>query len=49
VFRLTLPWRVGGTVTASPLSLEPDDPAVPDDPAPVDDSAAGPSSESLHA
>jgi two-component system sensor histidine kinase MtrB len=29
VFRLTLPWRVGGTVTASPLPLEPDHPAGP--------------------
>ncbi len=27
VFRLTLPWRVGGTVTSSPLPLEPDDAA----------------------
>jgi two-component system sensor histidine kinase MtrB len=26
VFRLTLPWRAGGTVTSSPLPLDPDDP-----------------------
>jgi two-component system sensor histidine kinase MtrB len=25
VFRLTLPWRVGGTITSAPLPLEPDD------------------------
>jgi two-component system sensor histidine kinase MtrB len=25
VFRLTLPWRVGGTITSSPLPLEPED------------------------
>jgi two-component system sensor histidine kinase MtrB len=25
VFRMTLPWRVGGTVTSSPLPLEPDE------------------------
>ena len=31
VFRLTLPWRVGGTVTASPLPLEPGEAAGPAD------------------
>jgi two-component system sensor histidine kinase MtrB len=31
VFRLTLPWRVGGTVTSSPLPLEPSDAAGPTD------------------
>jgi len=31
VFRLTLPWRVGGTVTSSPLPLEPDDAGTSDD------------------
>ena len=33
LFRITLPWRVGGTVTASPLPLEPED-------EPSDDAAA---------
>jgi two-component system sensor histidine kinase MtrB len=34
VFRMTLPWEVGGTVTSSPLPLEPED--APSDETPVE-------------
>lgn len=46
VFRLTLPWRVGGTVTSSPLPLEPPEMAAP---ALTSDAAGDTPSEPAHA